>query len=336
MIIAQNDSNISYQLLGRALGEYGYDTTILTIGGKEHVEYRHPSGKSWITSTALVTYPFNSAHVTEVSDNKSKGYEVAVQNGVKIPEFVVAGPDIHVHDETIEQMLARHGRLIVKPDASFGSRGVNVNLATTQQVQDAVQKARGVKQQHANVLIQQQVEGCEYRFTVLRGKVVSVMLRETARVVGDGSSTVAELIDREDAARERINRTSMVRYPSLAEIIQNPEYLTSAAVLSKGETLILATSAMISGGTSVYEIVDHVHPSYKQTAEHLANEIQAGFIAVDIFITNPFDTANSHNMYFNEFNRSPALKMVYASRNGAQVDVVQLLAKAIDEYLEQG
>ena len=167
-------------------------------------------------------------------------------------------------------MLGHYKRVVVKPDASFGSRGVSVNLTSFDAIAYAVDKARTVKQPHANVLVQQQVKGNEFRFTVLNGEVISVMLRETARVVGKDNRSVAELIEQENIARARINESSLVRYPMIEEIIDNTRHLTSSEVLPEGMPLVLSSSAMISGGTSVYEIVNEIHDSYKTAVENLA------------------------------------------------------------------
>ena len=297
--------------------------------------YSHKSGKSWSTSTGLVTYPFNSSDLTEISDNKSKAYAWVSKLGISEPETVIVASDEDVDPEIVQRLLDRHGRLIVKPDASFGSRGVSVNLTTYEEVLNAVVVARRIKQKHGDILIQQHIDGSEFRFTVLNGEVVSVMLRETARVIGDGLSTIAELIEREDKERIVINRTSMVRYPAVHEIIQNPEYISSTQVLPKSEVLILSSSAMVSGGTSVYEIKDKIHETYKQLAIKLAQGLSSRFVVVDLFIKNSNVPAELDNVYFNEFNRSPALKMLYASRNKSNVDIANAIAIAIDQYLDE-
>lgn len=235
----------------------------------------------------------------------------------------------------MNHLLARHGRVIVKPDASFGSRGVSVNLRNYDQVLNAVTVAQRIKQKHGDILVQQHVDGNEYRFTVLNGEVISVMLRETARVVGDGISTVAELIKREDDERTIVNQTSMVRYPAIHEIIQDISHLKSNQVLAKSEVLILSNSAMVSGGTSVYEIKDKIHESYKQVAIKLADGLNSRFVIVDLFIQDSNAPATYDTVYFNEFNRSPALKMLYASRNEGHVDIARALAQAIDQYLDE-
>lgn len=322
-------------MLANALAELGYTSELVDVDGKQRVIYRHPSGKSWSTSTGLVTYPFNSSDLTDISDNKSKAYAWVDNLGIKRPETIVISTDKTVSPEAVNRLLARHGRVIVKPDASFGSRGVSVNLRNYDQVLDAITVAQRIKQKHGDILVQQHVDGNEYRFTVLNGEVVSVMLRETARVIGDGISTVAELIEREDNERTIVNQTSMVRYPAIHEIIQDSTRLKSNHVLAESEVLILSSSAMVSGGTSVYEIEDKIHESYKQVAIKLANGLTSQFVIVDLFIQDSNAPATYDTVYFNEFNRSPALKMFYANRNEGYVDIARALAQAIDQYLDE-
>ncbi|MRB24833.1 bifunctional glutamate--cysteine ligase/glutathione synthetase, partial [Bacillus thuringiensis] len=46
----------------------------------------------------------------------------------------------------------------------------------------------------SSVLIEEFINGTEYRFFVLDGKVSAVLLRIPANVIGDGSHTIEELV----------------------------------------------------------------------------------------------------------------------------------------------
>ena len=52
------------------------------------------------------------------------------------------------------------------------------------------------------VIVEQQLEGFVYRATVIGGRVVGVLRREPANIIGDGKSTIKQLIIEENKTRE--------------------------------------------------------------------------------------------------------------------------------------
>ncbi|PJH64136.1 hypothetical protein, partial [Salmonella enterica] len=62
-----------------------------------------------------------------------------------------------------------------------------------------------------NVLVEDYIEGTEYRFFILDGKTQAVLLRVPANVVGDGKKTINQLIDEknEDLLRGENHRAPL-------------------------------------------------------------------------------------------------------------------------------
>ena len=324
------DQTSSFVLLQNALKQRGFSTRIYKVGDDTYAEYTHPNGKIWLTRTKHFSYPLNHGAVMEMADKKSLANAWVEQFDVKTPATCVVMDDDSL--EAAKEFLAHYKTVVVKPESSFGSHGLTLNVTTSDELKRAISKARRVRQHSEAILVQKQIEGKEYRFAVLNEKVVSVLLRQPAEIVGDGSATIAQLIEKENAERQVISKSSMVQYPKI-QSIATIEY-DETCIPAQGEVVPLSTSSMIYGGASAYEVSDDVDVSYVRAAEKLAHKFGAEFIVVDLMILDIAQPMTHDNTYFLEFNKAPALKMFYATRNNKNFDIVPLLADAITAKME--
>jgi len=324
----KDDYFASYKLLERALLKKGY-TTSFNETRPATVTFTSPAGVSWQTRAAHLAYPFNSERARDVCINKEKAYALATERNFPAPYTQLLSEAIS--ETEAATLFDRFGALVVKPADSSLSRGLTVGVRDNDQLQRAIAGARSVSK---NILIQQQVKGEELRFTLINGKVEAVLLRQTAQVVGDGRSTVRKLIAKENEARSQI-RLEHITYPQLSETLVSPALLNSAEVPSVGEIIELNRSTMVSGGCSVYEILDSVDASYVREVERLVAGLDAGFMVVDVFCMDYTAEATAANHKLIEFNSAPALKLYYACRDGKQFDIVSRLVTLIDEYLQR-
>ena len=330
VIYIKDDASASYKLLRRQFQTMDYQVSEAVLDDHRQVTFTSPAGRAWTTSVAKINYPFTTPTIGRIADNKEIAYDFAQSLGVSTPFTRLVTPGDAVGPDQIEALLARYPKLIVKPANASLSHGLTLNIQSSEVLLAAVARAR---RHSTNVLIQQQVEGEEVRFIVLDGKVVAALLRRTARVIGDGVSTVAELIKREN--RSRHNLDVACTYPSLSAALIGEAALIDQTQLPLGEVRELNRSTMIRSGASIYSVLDQVHPSYLATTEKLAASLGATFIVVDILLSDFSSAQTESNYWFIEFNTSPVLALCYDCRDGRMFDIVPMLAGAIDQWLDQ-
>jgi len=325
----QDDQFASFKLLNTALQVKGYH---MDVDADEPlvVTYESPFGKRWTTRASHITYPFNSEYVRDISVNKQKAYDFAATQDFSVPYSKMVEGEIA--DSDANGLLATYGTLIVKPSDSSLGRGLTLNITTLSELKDAIKTAQEVSE---TVLVQQQVEGEELRFIVIDGKVEAALLRQTARVVGDGESTIAALITKENELR-RLIKLELITYPILSEEIMDESLLVSSRIPAKREIVELNRSTMVRGGASIYNVLPEVDQTYIDRVEALLKPLEAGFIVADVFCKDYTQSANDQNYWLIEFNTAPVLKLCYACRDGRQFDVVSRLADQIDLFLQQG
>lgn len=326
----KDDPTASYKLVERELKKRGYTTSEAAYEGMTIFTAISPAGRHWLTRINHLAYPSISSFQNYVTNTKSLAYDIVAAAGVPTPFTRVVLPDESIAEHHAAELLATHGRLVVKPDDSSLSHGLTLNISTLQELEEAIAAAR-VFSKNGNVLIQQQVSGEEVRFVYVDGKIVAAMLRETPKVTGDGTATVAQLIEQENAARHEI-KESMVPYPMLT-----PELVSRRIdwhrVPADGEVVELNRATMIGRGASVYNIIERIDPSYSELAKACGDAIGIGFAVVDMMIQNHDVPAAEGTVYFNEFNSSPVLKLFYSCRDGKHLDIVPRLVDALDKRI---
>jgi cyanophycin synthetase len=318
----KEDASASYKLLAQELEKRGYKTD--TAEDPVVVTYTSPSGNIWRTSASHIAYPFTDKKTREISICKNLAYDLAKEVGFPIPQTLHITEQ--VPESALQAMLDTVGQLIVKPTSSSLSHGLSVNIRTLPALRQAIEEAKLFSD---TVLAQEQVTGEEIRFTVIDGQVQAALLRRTARVVGDGMSTVSELIRIENKEREALT-FEYLSYPQLDGSLIDESLLSSTLVLKDGEILELSRSTMIRGGCSVYNILPDVDETYIKAVQDLSRHLNTKFVVVDVFCKSYADPAIEGNHWFIEFNTAPVLKLFYSCRDGRHFDIVPYLANAID------
>lgn len=328
-MLVTKDPNASYKLIVRELEARGFRVAEGSLGRTSTMRVTAPSGKRWLTSVSRIAYPLIGAYSKLVCNNKDMAYELMRSSGVPIPFTKIITATENVSELDLRDAFDRFGSLAVKPNDNSLSRGLSLHIRDEKSLDRAVEGARR-HSRGGNVVIQQQVTGEEIRFVYLEGEIVAALLRETPKLTGDGAHTVSELIKAENESRANIK--SMVGYPQLDDSLIKID-ISRSYIPKAGEVIELSRSTMISGGASVYNVIDRVHPDYLKIAKDAADALCADFVAVDMFVEDFTVPYTEGNAYLNEFNSSPVLKLFYSCRDGKNVDIVSMLVDAIEKRM---
>lgn len=129
--------------------------------------------------------------------DKPAVHELLTQAGLRVPDHLVR-PLGSAHDALA--LVDRHGQVVVKPAASTGAgSGVTGGVRTRADLDRAL--VRSARHDTRRVLIEAQIVGRELRVLVVRGEAVAIVERRPPALTGDGTSTVAELVQAENQRR---------------------------------------------------------------------------------------------------------------------------------------
>ena len=217
---------------------------------------------------------------TVTSDTSSIAVEVAcdkedTKHLLEMAEVPVPKGDIVRSERGMKDAIEDIGYpVVVKPINGNHGRGITANINNWDDAVIAFQAAREVSR---SVIIEKYITGVDYRLLVIDYKLVAAALRTPAHVVGDGKSTIQQLIDKvnEDPRRgyghEKV--LTMIKINEMTENILEINGYTVKTVLPKGEILNLKDTANLSTGGAATDVTDMVHPAKVFMAERIAKII---------------------------------------------------------------
>lgn len=179
--------------------------------------------------------------------------------------------------------------VVVKPASGNMGRSVTVGVQNEVQLLEAYEHASRVS---ARIVVEAILKGEEYRLLVVGGKFFAASCRRPAHVRGDGTSTVQQLVDRENLNPERHAgmHSSLKPLPvdKMARSCLAEQRLSLDAVPEKDQIVLLRRVSNVSQGGTAVDMTEAVHPSIREVAERAAALLGIDVCGVD-FITTAID-----------------------------------------------
>jgi cyanophycin synthetase len=177
--------------------------------------------------------------------------------------------------------------VVVKPADRDQGIGVAAGLRTPGAVEAAFAEAAG---HSSRILVEKHFEGRDYRLTVFEGRVIKIAGRVAGGVVGDGLSTVAELVAASQGS-EVMQRRARERGRQLLELDREAlellaeEGRSAASIPAPGEYLRLRRRSNISaGGQSVPVALGQAHPDNLRLAVRCAAALGLDLAGIDLIV----------------------------------------------------
>jgi len=252
-----------------------------------------------------------SAVALSICDDKAVTRRIVERAGVRVPEEIEAG-DGEAADElagdaqasarqALAAFLDRHGSVVVKPARGEQGRGVAVGLTTMEEVEQAIERARVVCER---VLVESCFHGDDLRLVVIDYRLVAAAIRRPAAVIGDGRSTVRELIARQSRRREAATGgESSIPLDAETERCIAAAGLTLDAVPEVNREVAVRKAANLHTGGTIHDVTDHVHPTLVEAAVQVARAIGIPVVGVDFIVRSPHEP----DYVFIEANERPGL-----------------------------
>jgi len=198
--------------------------------------------------------------------------------------------------------------VVVKPDNANHGRGVSLELMTQAEVEAAfpVADAEG-----SDVMVERFVRGEEHRLLVVGGRLVAATRGESIHIVGDGRSTVRELIDSQLNTDPRRGETEefpletivLEREPGI-ELLLRRQQLDADAVPAAGRQVLIQRT-----GTYATDVTDLVHAQTAQAACLAARIVGLDIAGIDLVCEDIARPLAEQGGAIVEVNAGPSLLM---------------------------
>ena len=157
---------------------------------------------------------------------------------------------------------------VIKPIQLSRGRGITTGIVSWEQFEKAWErafKASGGESSVRRVIVEEYFEGEDFRCFAVGDEFVSATQRKRANVVGDGSSTIGELIDQKNEIRA--NHASLNPYLIPTDIAQldrlAAQGLDKDFVPSLAQEVTLRNTSNLSGGGDSIDLTDTVSPGFR-------------------------------------------------------------------------
>jgi cyanophycin synthetase len=215
--------------------------------------------------------------------------------------------------------------LVTKPIDGNHGNGVSLHLNSSAEVYRAIQQAKHLSD---DFLIEEMANGKDYRLLVVDYRLVAVAERKPPIVVGDGVSTIQQLIDKENqnplrkAAHSGFLTSIEIDEP-LLQCLED-QSLSLQTVLRNGTEVHLRYNANISTGGTAIDVTDIVHPEIKIMAERVSRIIGLDICGIDL-IHNDIKLGINHSTKVIEVNAGPGLRMHLQPSEGSPQPVADAI-----------
>lgn len=200
--------------------------------------------------------------------------------------------------------------VITKPLDGNHGKGVTTNLKNWD---DAIRGMTAAKKYGRAVICEKYITGRDHRVLVINYKFTAAALRTPAAVIGDGKSTIQQLIDKVNSdprrgyGHEKV--LTAIKVDDQTENILVKKGYTLDTVIKKDDELWLKPTANLSTGGTATDVTDIVHPSNVFMCERIARIIGLDICGIDIMADNLTQPIAETGGAILEVNAAPGFRM---------------------------
>ncbi len=320
--VKQGKISVYLQIFIEATRKLGYNCEIIDPLRLIRIE---ANGKSFCIYKTRI--PVNNSVSCIISKSKTMTAKFLRGAGLPAPKHELF-EDIEPARKYFEKNSSR--RLVIKPDYGIGGDGVSLTTDSVEQFDQAFLEA---KKFSLKVVIEDFVTGKNYRVLVLGGKVIGVALRLAAQVTGNGTDTIAALVEAENSTRQ-VRSSSKIDLGDEVNRFLAGQDKSLGTIPAAGEIVPLRTGTNLSTGGFTIDVTDQINPETAATVIKAVKVIGLEYAGVDIITEDLAAPLTSANGIINEINFNPGLRIHQYAKDRGERDVAAEIIKYIAENYE--
>ena len=255
---------------------------------------------------------------TMTSETSSIAVDIASDKDLTTRLLAAAGLPVPKQESvrSLEGALAAARRVgfpvVVKPLDGNHGRGVCLDLQSEEDVREAFPIAQE-QSRRGWVIVESFVTGKDYRCLIINGRMEAIAERVPASVTGDGTSTVAELVEQTNAdPRRGVGHEKVltrIKVDAAALEVLTGQGHTLESVPEPGEMVKLAlTGNMSTGGISIDRTFE-AHPENVEIAEEAARMVGLDIAGIDFICPDITEPVRETGGAICEVNAAPGFRM---------------------------
>ncbi|MGA7936186.1 MAG: cyanophycin synthetase [Kovacikia sp.] len=255
----------------------------------------------------------------ELACDKESTKQILANLGVPVPLGIV----VNSFNE-LEDAIHRLGGypIVIKPLNGNHGRGITIDIQSWEQAAVAYDRARDISK---GVIVEHFYQGRDHRILVVNHKVVAVAERVPAHVVGNGTATIAQLVEQENQDFRRgkghDNMLTQIQLDGATDEMLSRQGYTLDTILQPGEICYLRATANLSTGGTAIDRTDDIHPETIWMAERVSRIIGLDVAGIDVITTDITSPLHEADGVIVEVNAAPGLRMHVSPSQGVARNV---------------
>lgn len=260
-------------------------------------------------------------------ENKVVTKMILKKNNIKVP----LGEEFNsFEDAKINTRELVNKRIVIKPKST--NFGIGISIFQSGANEEDILNALKIAFKYDNtVLIEEFIKGKEYRFLVIGDKVVGILHRIPANVLGNGQNSIEQLVEikNESTLRGKGYKTPLekIELDENAKLFLKQKGLDFNYVPKENEIVYLRENSNISTGGDSIDYTDKIPKRFYDIAIEASRALDVNICGVDMIIEDYKDEDSNYGII--ELNFNPAIHIhsypyVGEERNVAE-DILKLL-----------
>lgn len=224
-----------------------------------------------------------SAPAKYITKRKFLTYELLKKFGIKMPKTFMFKTREDFDLVVKENFDGK--KFVVKPENR--GLGKDVYIVDEKELADKICHVMLTKYAKRGAIIQDFAEGSDLRIQAVGGKLFSACVRVPANVVGDGKSTISQLVAGKNKQKAKLSKAALIILDEEVESFLVGQGLTLESVIEEGRNVRLRKIANIGVGGEPIDVTEKVHRDFYHLVELIAELMKVETFAVDMICVNP-------------------------------------------------
>ena len=286
------------------------DIPYIRLNGQSLVQLGY--GKNQVRFRATMTDRTSSIAV-DLASNKDETKRMLQDAAIPVAKGMCIA-----YESEVETVIEKVGfPLVFKPLDGNHGKGASINVKTKEEAYAAFEHA---KKYSRKIIVEKFITGYDFRILVINNRFIAAALREPAHVIGDGKTTIKELIEIENKdprrgyGHENVLTEISIDRETEEQLVKHG--YTLETILKKDEKCYLKGTANLSTGGTSSDVTDIVHPHNIFICERISRVIGLDICGIDIMATNLSEPLEVTGGVVLEVNAAPGFRMHLAPANG--------------------
>lgn len=235
------------------------------------------------------------------ANNKQYCKRIFKQLNISHPKSIVFS-DLEASYLEVEAFLEEGKCYVCKPLAGTEGRGVCMNL---KKMADILVAWNSWREEYEQFMIEEQIQGGDLRIQAIGGKIVAACIREPATVIGDGLTTVKELVAQRHTVVNAQNPANKLELDLASFELLSSQNLSLTSIPALNKPVQLKYVANMNQGARSIDITDEIHPDYNNWITRLTTKLETSIFALDVLTIDYTKSPSSETAWALEINGEP-------------------------------